>query len=246
MSSRRFKKERHPFAYRGNTSPPNENLPDEALHPVRPQKIEEPPKAVSRTRPHSPERGDPIEWQSTWTPEFRTTVKLILSARLCSVVWSYISDCDETYNYWEPLHYVLRKRGFQTWEYSPVFAIRSYAYILLHAIPLKLYDTLFHPNGISIFYFLRLIFGVSGAAVEGFFCKAVAKRFGPSVSRMMLVFLIFSPGMFISSTAFLPSSFAMLLTTIAFACWFSGEFNVWYRTEWRLNGVLSQFVSHPP
>lgn len=28
-----------------------------------------------------------------------------------------IHDCDEVFNYWEPLHYLLYKSGFQTWEY---------------------------------------------------------------------------------------------------------------------------------
>lgn len=39
------------------------------------------------------------------------------------------------YNYWEPLHYLTRGKGFQTWEYSPVYAIRSYAYLLVNALP---------------------------------------------------------------------------------------------------------------
>jgi alpha-1,2-mannosyltransferase len=28
-----------------------------------------------------------------------------------------VSDCDETFNYWEPSHYMLYGWGFQTWEY---------------------------------------------------------------------------------------------------------------------------------
>ncbi|KAL3770479.1 hypothetical protein ACHAW5_001492 [Stephanodiscus triporus] len=41
-----------------------------------------------------------------------------------------ISDCDEVYNYWEPLHFVLYGTGMQTWEYSPLYALRTYAYLL--------------------------------------------------------------------------------------------------------------------
>lgn len=41
------------------------------------------------------------------------------------------------FNFWEPLHYLDRGYGFQTWETSPVYAIRSYAYILLHLFPTK-------------------------------------------------------------------------------------------------------------
>jgi hypothetical protein len=39
------------------------------------------------------------------------------------------------YNYWEPLHYLVRGKGFQTWEYSPEYRIRSWFYIFLHSGP---------------------------------------------------------------------------------------------------------------
>lgn len=37
--------------------------------------------------------------------------------RHMSATSNIIHDCDEVFNYWEPLHYVLYKSGFQTWEY---------------------------------------------------------------------------------------------------------------------------------
>ena len=37
-------------------------------------------------------------------------------------------------------------RGFQTWEYSPAYAIRSYAYIWLHIIPLNFYSFMLQAN----------------------------------------------------------------------------------------------------
>lgn len=33
------------------------------------------------------------------------------------------------FNFWEPLHYLAHNHGFQTWELSPSFAIRSWAYV---------------------------------------------------------------------------------------------------------------------
>lgn len=36
------------------------------------------------------------------------------------------------FNFFEPLHYFQYNSGFQTWELSPQFAIRSWAYVLLH------------------------------------------------------------------------------------------------------------------
>jgi hypothetical protein len=39
---------------------------------------------------------------------------------------------DPVYNFWEPLHYIFKGYGFQTWEVSPAYSIRSWAYIFLH------------------------------------------------------------------------------------------------------------------
>lgn len=36
-------------------------------------------------------------------PNGETAFKALLSARFCAAVWSHISDCDETFNYWEPV-----------------------------------------------------------------------------------------------------------------------------------------------
>ena len=38
-----------------------------------------------------------------WAPSAYTAFKALLSVRLCAAIWSNISDCDETYNYWEPV-----------------------------------------------------------------------------------------------------------------------------------------------
>ena len=41
-----------------------------------------------------------------------------------------IMDCDEVFNYWEPLHNMLYGSGQQTWEYAHEYALRSYAYLV--------------------------------------------------------------------------------------------------------------------
>ena len=41
--------------------------------------------------------------KSVWCPRPYTIFKLLLSARFCSAFLSNISDCDETFNYWEPV-----------------------------------------------------------------------------------------------------------------------------------------------
>lgn len=67
-------------------------------------------------------------------------------ANLVSAVFAPIQDCDETFNYWEPAHYLSHGYGLQTWEYSPDFTIRSWLYIALYAIPGNLRRILPHPN----------------------------------------------------------------------------------------------------
>jgi hypothetical protein len=63
----------------------------------------------------------------------RTTLRLLLAARLVAALTAPVSDCDEAYNFWEPAHALLHRSGFQTWEYSPAYALRSYAYLWPHA-----------------------------------------------------------------------------------------------------------------
>ncbi|XP_006151043.2 alpha-1,2-mannosyltransferase ALG9 isoform X2 [Tupaia chinensis] len=161
-----------------------------------------------------------------WAPEGSTAFKCLLSARLCAALLSNVSDCDETFNYWEPTHYLIYGKGFQTWEYSPVYAIRSYAYLLLHAWPAAFHARILQTNKILVFYFLRCLLAFVSCICELYFYKAVCKKFGLHVSRMMLAFLILSTGMFCSSSAFLPSSFCMYTTLIAMTGWYMDKTSI--------------------
>ena len=59
---------------------------------------------------------------------------ILLASHVVAAFYHPIQDCDEVFNYWEPTHYLTDGHGFQTWEYSPVYAIRSWAYAGLHAL----------------------------------------------------------------------------------------------------------------
>ncbi|XP_029771550.1 alpha-1,2-mannosyltransferase ALG9 [Suricata suricatta] len=161
-----------------------------------------------------------------WAPEGSTAFKCLLSARLCAALLSNISDCDETFNYWEPTHYLIYGKGFQTWEYSPVYAIRSYAYLLLHAWPAAFHARILQTNKILVFYFLRCLLAFVSCICELYFYKAVCKKFGLHVSRMMLAFLVLSTGMFCSSSALLPSSFCMYTTLVAMTGWYMDKTSI--------------------
>ncbi|XP_042329994.1 alpha-1,2-mannosyltransferase ALG9 [Sceloporus undulatus] len=155
-----------------------------------------------------------------WAPEGSTAFKCLISARFCAALLSNISDCDETFNYWEPMHYLVYGKGFQTWEYSPVYAIRSYAYLWLHAFPALFHARVLQTNKVLIFYFLRCLLAFLSCVCELYFYKAVCKKFGLHVSRLMLAFLVLSTGMFCSAAAFLPSSFCMYSTLVAMTGWY--------------------------
>lgn len=46
-------------------------------------------------------------------PGGETAFKAILSARFCAAIWSHITDCDETFNYWEPMHFLGNEHNLQ-------------------------------------------------------------------------------------------------------------------------------------
>ena len=48
------------------------------------------------------------------------------------------------------MHHLMHGYGYQTWEYSPAYAIRSYAYLWLYILPLRLYTNLAQANRVSV------------------------------------------------------------------------------------------------
>lgn len=157
--------------------------------------------------------------RSDWAPGVYTALKALLSARLCSAVWCIISDCDETYNYWEPTHFLLYGSGFQTWEYSPQFALRSYFYLLLHATPAWLYDAAVSGNRVLVFFFMRCMLALLCSACELCFYRGCVAVYGGAVGRVALCLMVFSAGNFAAATAYLPSSFAMYGVACGCGAW---------------------------
>ena len=158
-----------------------------------------------------------------WCPSTKLALKLFLTVRLSAAVWSTVADCDETFNYWEPMHFLLYGKGFQTWEYSPKYGLRSYLYILLHLLPAWLYDRIVSPHRMYVFYFVRCLLGCACAASETYFVRGVRREYGPNVARLALAFLLTSAGVFVASTAFLPSSSSMYLTLLSYGAWYNGD-----------------------
>lgn len=91
-----------------------------------------------------------VHQKPAWSPAYNAAVRILLIIRVSSAMYSIIKDCDESFNYWEPLHLLVFtppkaaaltpsnasfQAPFQTWEYSPEYAIRSWAYLLQY-VPL--------------------------------------------------------------------------------------------------------------
>lgn len=155
----------------------------------------------------------------TFSLQPSTAFKTFLSARLCYAIWSIITDCDETFNYWEPIHYLIHGKGFQTWEYSPAYAIRSYAYLWFYALPASFYSHLLPANKILIFYGTRCFLALFCSLCETYFYKGIIRQYGPNVGRFALIFMILSSGLFISATAVLPNTFSMYMVYLVIGAW---------------------------
>ena len=149
-----------------------------------------------------------------------TAFCVFLSGNLLASAYSPILDCDEVFNYWEPTHFIIHGYGLQTWEYSPEYAIRSWLYALIHAIPSK-FAAIFVSKKVLEFYFVRGVLGVVCACCETRLFSAISRTMSPSMAVIFLLAMVSSSGMFHASVAYLPSSFAMytaMMGAAAFMC----------------------------
>ncbi|KAH9778962.1 Dol-P-Man:Man(6)GlcNAc(2)-PP-Dol alpha-1,2-mannosyltransferase [Citrus sinensis] len=135
--------------------------------------------------------------------------------RYMSATTNIIHDCDEVFNYWEPLHYLLYKSGFQTWEYSSEFALRSYLYILFHELVGRPASWLFAEDKVRVFYAVRLFLGLLSVTTDAVLVVALSRKYGRRLASYTLAMLCLTSGCFFASTSFLPSSFSMYAISLA-------------------------------
>lgn len=134
-----------------------------------------------------------------------------------SATSNIIHDCDEVFNYWEPLHYLLYNSGFQTWEYSAKYALRSYLYIVFHALIGQPASWLFGEEKVRVFYAVRLFLGLLSVIADAFLVVALSRKCGKRIASYTLAMLCLTSGCFFASTSFLPSSFSMYAMSLASA-----------------------------
>eukprot|EP01138_Halocafeteria_seosinensis_P012776 gb/GECG01013052.1/.p1 GENE.gb/GECG01013052.1/~~gb/GECG01013052.1/.p1 ORF type:complete len:665 (+),score=42.18 gb/GECG01013052.1/:1-1995(+) len=158
--------------------------------------------------PKEEEKHDESE-DDMWCPSFHTALKLSFAVRCVGALWSILMDCDETFNFWEPVHFLAYGHGWQTWEYSPLFALRSYAYLMPHLACIWISGRLWGAGKLKVFYSARVLLGLTSAWCEAYLYEGIVRRFGRRVGLLFFVFLMASAGMYHSSVAFVPSTTAM-------------------------------------
>ncbi len=141
---------------------------------------------------------------------------IYLAANVLAALYAPIQDCDEVFNYWEPTHYLNHAFGLQTWEYSPEYSIRSWLYIVIHAMVGK-FGSLFSSKRTFEFYFIRVALAFACAVCQSRLFSTISRTLNPRVGVMFMLATLFSPGMFHASVAFLPSSFSMYTTMLGMA-----------------------------
>eukprot|EP00752_Nemacystus_decipiens_P010009 g8924.t1 len=166
-----------------------------------------------------------------WAPSALAASAFVLLIRMLSAGTTCVGDCDETYNYWEPLHYLLYGFGFQTWEYAPKFALRSYFYLLPSVGAARASETFLSLFGQGhdkpqIWLGVRLFHVLCCTACEVLMYLAVKQKFGRRAGGFFLLLSATSAGMFVSAPALLPSSSSMTLFMLVMAMWLKGQFSL--------------------
>jgi hypothetical protein len=158
---------------------------------------------------------------------------IFLTINTIAVYINHIEDTDETYGYWEPLHFLITGQGFQTWEYSPAYAIRTYSFIFpfyfISYFLLFCYDSLVYSCSIfsmsnllptfSLFYSVRFIIALFTSYCQSQYIIQCVYTLGYEIGCMTFLFVLVSPGIFYLSTSYLPSSIATSLIMLTFSSW---------------------------
>lgn len=148
---------------------------------------------------------------------------ILLVVNLVGTVVNHIDDTDETYGYWEPLHYLSNRVGLQTWEYSPLYAIRTYSFIFpVYAIVSALQWA--SISKLVVFKTIKGMLGLLAAYSGSEFVDAVSQSFGQPVASLTITFMVLSPGIFFCSTSYLPSAVCMSLLMLSITAWLRNKF----------------------
>ncbi|KAJ2500632.1 mannosyltransferase [Coemansia sp. RSA 1972] len=164
------------------------------------------------------QRAEELDTQhAEYVPSLSVLFRFLALVRVSGALLSPIQDCDEVYNYWEPLHFLQFGTGKQTWEYSPQYSLRSFAYLHVYDMLIRgMHLVIGFQTKTQVFYALRVCLALISALCEAVFVRAVA-----DVDRRMANYVWWGmfgmAGMFHAAHAVLPTSFAMCLCMLGSA-----------------------------
>ena len=154
------------------------------------------------------------------------TAITVFTLRVLSSFFSPVTDCDEVFNYWEPLIFISRYDGvesnmvttipaFQTWEYANEYALRTFAFLTPFNIVLRTLSFFgFDLHTPSTFFFMRSLITAFTTFCELRLSDSLSERFGKATGKTFLLLSVLSPGMFHAGGAFLPSTLCMQVSPV--------------------------------
>lgn len=173
----------------------------------------------------------------------KPSVLVLFALRVLASILVPVSDCDEVFNYWEPLHFLIYGSGLQTWEYSPEFALRSYGFLQVAMLP-SIIPVLLGFDKYIVFVCIKVSMAFFAAYAEHFFVESVRKKYGANVGRNLYYALISSWGMSAATASIiLPNSAAMSLGMIILGLWMRKHYIAALYSSAFLVIVVSPFVA---
>ncbi|KAJ2172567.1 mannosyltransferase [Coemansia sp. RSA 353] len=165
------------------------------------------------------QRAEELDTQhSEYVPSLSVLFRFLALVRVSGALLSPIQDCDEVYNYWEPLHFLQFGAGKQTWEYSPQYSLRSYAYLHIYDVLIRsMHLVIGFRTKTQVFYALRVCLALMSALCEAVFVRSVAQHVDRRMANYVWLGVFGMAGMFHAAHAVLPTSFAMCLCMLGSA-----------------------------
>ncbi|KAJ2704132.1 mannosyltransferase [Coemansia spiralis] len=146
-----------------------------------------------------------------YSPSVGVLFRLFSVVRLAGALAGPLQDCDEVYNYWEPLHLLQFGSGKQTWEYAPQYALRSYAVLhVVQTVAQVVHFVFGFCAKVQVFLALRICLAVACAGAEALLVSMVARWVDRRIANYLALALAGMAGMFHAAPALLPSSLAMV------------------------------------
>ncbi|KPI86363.1 hypothetical protein ABL78_4589 [Leptomonas seymouri] len=124
-----------------------------------------------------------------------------------------IADCGETFNFIEPIHYLLYGSGKQTG------ALRSWLFFWVYAWPAVFIRGAASLSSADAYFFLRIFNGRIAALAELFFVYSVWSAFSGKAAMVALLLLLVNYPIPHAAASVLPTSFAMLCNFVVLGCW---------------------------